>query len=238
MNISFPASRNCPKIISQSGSELSGNQTNSEAENPISCCLFWCFEWIKYPSHWHILALWTFCSPMFSSAVLEQLKLNVSRRCCGFMEQLKAAAFALCCRLVVGCKEMKSLMKDFYLLSLLTSLMTSGINLSESEIAQFSRKVCWLGMLLQFLFRSGRKKKKRYGSGGDKIFTSQSKASRSASLWLKKRCLTFNIKLFGPYSAFSHHNMAAFQHVPPVTSTFRARSVCAGCYGNGFYWRR
>lgn len=37
---------------------------------------------------------------------------------------------------------MKSLMKDFYLLSLLTLLMTSGISLSESEIAQFSRKVC------------------------------------------------------------------------------------------------
>lgn len=192
--------------------------------------MFWVNKISLALAHSGAVGLWTFCGPMFSSAVLKQLQLNVSRRCCGFMEQLKAAAFALCCRLVGGCKEMKSLMKDFYLLSLLTSLMTSGINLSESEIAQFSRKVCWLGMLLQFLFRSG--------SGGDKIFTSQSKASHSASLWLKKRRLTFNIKLFVPYSAFSHHNMAAFQHVPPVTSTFRARSLCAGCYGNCFYWRR
>lgn len=73
---------------------------------------------------------------------------------------MKAAVFALCCILVGGRKEMKSLMKDFYLLSLLTSLMTSGISLSESEIAQFSRKVCCLWMLLQFLFRSGKEKKK------------------------------------------------------------------------------
>lgn len=38
-------------------------------------------------------------------------------------------------------------------------------------------------------------------------------------------------------SAVSHHNVAA-QHTPPVTTTFKDLSMCAGSYGNCRYWRR
>lgn len=73
----------------------------------------------------------------------QRYELPLARRSARFWrDKMKAAVLHCVAYWKGGCKEMKTLMKDFYLLSLLTAPMTSGISRTESGIAQFNRKVC------------------------------------------------------------------------------------------------